>query len=320
MFCSDSQIRLEPGGSADTISSGITYWDVFPEQLDASKLARDAFNVLMFALPGELPHDETNPVVKWSRPVRIQQGIVRQSVSLDTSCPGLPLAVVVITLIENGLIKVVVTQDQVPRILLTNHCAHSFQFGQNPSSHDKQKARKTRLSERDLMISENLEMYTAVPRLDAQSSAFYEPPLLRESFLTNKPQSMPKLRVQFLKKASIKDLGAAHARSGGNRIIDVPQGWSEAIDVSHVGKATYNLPGNYRLHVEVGRKTSFLMHVVFRDTFSEKEMLEEIEKSSSKAEVKVCVGYIKYFRKQMFIIFGLHEVFQKQIIHYIRIT
>ena len=144
------------------------------------------------------------------------------------------------------------------------------------------------------MISENLEMYTAVPRLDAQSSAFYEPPLLRESFLTNKPQSMPKLRVQFLKQASIKDLGAAHARGGGDRVIDLPQGWSEAIDVSHIGKATYNLPGNYRLHVEVERKTSFLMHVVFRDTFSEKDRSEEIEKTSSKAEIKVCIGF-KFF-------------------------
>lgn len=287
MFSTDSQIRLEPGGPTDTVSSGIAYWDVFPEQVEASKLASDVLNVLMFALPGD-PHDATNPAVTWSRPVRIQQGIVRQCVSLVTSSPGLPLAVVVITLIENGLIKVVVTRDQVPRILLTNDCAHSFQFGQCPSSHDKQKARKTRLSDRDLVISENLDMYTAVPRLDAQSSAFYEPPELRESFLTNKSQSMPKLRVQFLKQANIKELGA---RDGGDRIVDLPQGWSEAIDVSRVGKTTYNLPGNYRLHVEVVRKTSFLMHVVFRDRFCERESLEEIVHMSSKAEVKVCIRF-----------------------------
>lgn len=187
-----------------------------------------------------------------------------------------------VTLIENGLTKVVVTEDQVPRMLLTNRCSDSIQFGQCPTFSDRQNAKGTNLSGRDLVVSENLEQYTTIPRLDSYCSVYYEPPELRETFLTKKPQVLPKIRAQFLKKTQIKEIagqGEAHTKT-----IYMPQGWGDAIDVTKVGKISYHLPGNYRLHVKVVKKTSFLTHVMFSETCSEAASIDEVQNHQ---EIKV---------------------------------
>ena len=293
MFSTDSQIGLNPGATSDVISSSITYWDLFAGQPDTLNLAQSSLRALVFGLPNKDkgPHQLCS-TIKWSRPVRTQQGIVRQCVSLETSSPDFPLPIVVITLIENGLMKVVVAEDQVPRVLLSNDCAHAFQFGQCPSPQDKQNVGKTGLSGRDLVVSENLETYTKLLRLNSRCRTFYEPPELRESFLTKKPQSMPKLRVQFLKQVNIKELPTTDMDEAVDRMIDLPQGWSEPIDISNVGIKAYDLPGNYRLHVEVVKKTSFLTHVTFKDTFNEVE--NRFETSLELSETEVISSFIAY--------------------------
>ena len=184
------------------------------------------------------------------------------------------------------MIKVITTEDSVPRLLLTNRCALAIQFGQNPSYTDKQNAKGTKLSGRDLVVSENLEQYTTIPRLDNNCSVYYEPPELRDGFLTKKPRIVPKIRVQLLKRTDIKEI----VRKGGDesevKTIYMPQGWSDAIDVSNVGKKTYELPGNFRLHVKIDKKTSFLTHVVFTDTFNETESMEKAQRDD---EIKVSI-------------------------------
>jgi hypothetical protein len=275
-------LNLNTENHADIVSQGIPFWDLSPETDVAKSHTSESLSLLIFGMPKSPDKPNISPTIQWSRPVRIEQGIIRQCLFLQTSDPDPPVAIVVITLIENGLIKVVITEDQVPRMLLTNQCAVPIQFGQCPSTSDRQNAKTTSLSGRDLVVSENLEQYTAIPRLDSNGSVYYEPPELREGFLTKKPQIVPKIRVQVLKETSIKEIA-------GTKTIFMPQGWSDAIDVCSVGKTAYNLPGNYRLHVKVLKETSFLTHVLFSETCGESEDTNEVQEG---AEVKVRIVFV----------------------------
>jgi hypothetical protein len=275
-------LNLNTENHADIVSQGIPFWDLSPETDVAKSHTSESLSLLIFGMPKSPDKPNISPTIQWSRPVRIEQGIIRQCLFLQTSDPDPPVAIVVITLIENGLIKVVITEDQVPRMLLTNQCAVPIQFGQCPSTSDRQNAKTTSLSGRDLVVSENLEQYTAIPRLDSNGSVYYEPPELREGFLTKKPQIVPKIRVQVLKETSIKEIA-------GTKTIFMPQGWSDAIDVCSVGKTAYNLPGNYRLHVKVLKETSFLTHVLFSETCGESEETNEVQEG---AEVKVRIVFV----------------------------
>ena len=283
-FSADTQINLSTNENKGVASQGILFWDLSSEKNIPEASTTDLLCVLIFGLPAS-PDNPSRTSTQWSRPVRIQQGIVRQCLFLQTSEPELPLAVVAVTLIENGLIKVVITEDHVPRLLLSNRCATPIQFGQCPNSSDEQKAKGTTLSGRDLVVSENLEQYTVIPRLDSNCSVYYEPPELREGFLTKKPQVLPNIRTQILKETHIKELSPIEgSNETRDKIIYMPQGWSDAIDVTSIGNKAYNLPGNYRLHVQVMKKTSFTTHVVFSETCSESENTNDVKEG---AEMKV---------------------------------
>jgi hypothetical protein len=288
-FCTDTEISLKE--NTDIASQGIPFWNLSSEKKTPETSTSDLLCVLLFGLPTSPDCPTAAPTsTQWSRPVRIQQGIIRQCLFLQTSEPDPPLAVVVVTLIENGLTKVVITEDHVPRMLLTNRCATPIQFGQCPSSSDKQKAKGTTLSGRDLVVSENLEQYTTLPRLDSNCSVYYEPSELREGFLTKKPQTVPQIRTQILKETHIKELPSDGSNDVRDKIIYMPQGWSDAMDVSTIGNRTYNLPGNYRLHVQVMKKTSFLTHVVFSETCNELKNTEDVREGG---EVKVRI-FLQY--------------------------
>ena len=264
---------------------GIPFWDISCDKNVLETSSTDPLFVLIFGLPkSQEGFNGLSAAMQWSRPVRIQQGIIRQCVFLQTSDPDPPLPVVVITLIENGLIKVIVTEDKVPRMLLTNQCTAPIQFGQCPSNSDKQNAKSTALSGRDLVVAENLEQYTTIPRLDCNSSAYYEPPELRQGFLTKKPQVIPKIRVQVLKQADINEKTGERNDEIRTRTISLPQGWSEAIDVTKEGRTAYILPGDYRLHVQVVKETSSLIHVVFSESCSVPERNDDLQPHD---EVKV---------------------------------
>ena len=286
-FSTHARVNLNAGNNTDIISQGIPFWDLSSEKNVPETLSSDSLCVLTFGLPKSPDNsDISHTSIEWSRPVSIQQGIIRQCLFLQTSDPDPPLAIVVITLIENGLIKVVITEDQVPRMLLTNQCAAPIQFGQCPSHSDKQKAKGTALSGRDLVVSENLEQYTTIPRLDSNCTVYYEPPELRESFLTKKPQVVPKIRVQILKETHIKEIPCEGQDETRAKTVYMPQGWSEAFDVNTVGGQAYSLPGNNRLHVQVLKKTSFMTHVVFSETCSNSENANE-ERESGELKVRI---------------------------------
>lgn len=284
-------MSLETGKAI--VPQGIPFWDVSPETSTPDNPAVDSLHVLIFGLPKPPDIPDASPSIQWSRPLRIQDGIVRQCLSLETSDQDQPLPVVVITLIENSLTKVVITEDQVPRMLLTNHCTTPIQFGQCPSNSDKQNSKGSKISGRDLAVSENLEQYTTIPRLGSNSSVYYEPPEMRDGFLTKKSQKVPKIRVQILKPAEVREVSSDKQDEMRAKPIYMPQGWSEAIDVNSVGKTAYNLPGNCRLHVNVVRKTSFLTQVVFSETFSQREDSTPVQDVDN-----VKVGVLLLFIKQ----------------------
>ena len=280
-------MNLKTGNHTDIVSQGIPFWDISSEKGTLDNITIDSLRVLVFGLPKSPDIPNASPSIQWSRPARIQDGIVRQCVSVQTSDPDLPLPIVVITLIENGLTKVIIIEDQVPRMLLTNQFTTPIQFGQCPSNSDKQNAKGTKLSGRDLVVSENLEQYTTIPRLEGNSSVYYEPPEMRDGFLTKRPQKVPKIRVQILKQADIKEVVSEKQGETRAKPIYMPQGWSDAIDVNKVGKTAYNLPGNCRLHVNVVKKTSFLTHVVFSETFTVRENTSQVRKHQQVDNVKV---------------------------------
>lgn len=283
-------MNLETASQVNIVSQGIPFWDIASEKDTPDNLTIDSLRVLIFGLPKPPDIANASPSIQWSRPARIQDGIVRQCLLVQTSNPDPPLPIVVITLIENGLTKVIITEDQAPRMLLTNQCTTPIQFGQCPSNSDKQNAKGTKLSGRDLVVSENLEQYTTIPRLDNNSSVYYEPPEMRDGFLTKKPQKVPKIRVQILKRADIKEVSSNKQDETQAKAIYMPQGWSDAIDVNKVGKTAYNLPGNCRLHVNVVKKTSFLTHVVFSETLSEPEDTSQVQEVDN-----VKVGILFFF-------------------------
>ena len=198
-------MSLETGKAI--LSQGIPFWDVSPETSTPDNPAVDSLHVLVFGLskPPDIP--DASSSIQWSRPLRMQDGIVRQCLSLETSDQDQPLPVVVTNLIENSLTKVVITEDQVPRMLLTNHCATPIQFGQCPSNSDKQNSKGPKISGRDLAVSENLKQYTTILRLGSNSSVYYEPPEMRDGFLTKKSK-------RFLKYASQTHIHASGLERG----------------------------------------------------------------------------------------------------------
>lgn len=232
--------------------------------------------------------------VQWSRPIRIEKGIVRQSVFLQTANPEPPLAIVAITIIENDLIKVILTEDKVPRMLLSNNCSVPIQLGQCPTDLDRQNAKKTRLSDRDVVVSENLEQYTSIPCLDSHHSVYYEAPVLRKTFLTKKPQIFPKVKFQVLKDTRIKKKGNTNCEKS----IYMPQGWSDDVDISTVGKTSLILPGNTRLHLDITMATSFLTHVVISETCFDETKNEDVEVA---AEIKVDEKTIKHIHVYIYL-------------------